>query len=51
MRESFRLGKASYLELRQAQATAIEARRKLYSAQIRFHKATVDIDTLIGKTN
>lgn len=51
MRESFRLGKASYLELRQAQATAIEARRKLYRAQIRFHKANVDIETLTGKTN
>ncbi len=50
-RESFRLGKASYLELRQAQTTAIEARQKLFQAQVRYHKANVDLETLTGRIN
>lgn len=47
--ESYQLGKFSYFELKAAQATLIESRKKLLDAELRFHKAKVDLEILAGR--
>lgn len=44
--EGYRLGRFSYLELREAQDTLIAARRQLSDARIRFHEAWIDLQAL-----
>lgn len=48
--ESYQLGKFSYLELKAAQATLLESRKKLLDAELRFHKAKVDLEILAGRS-
>lgn len=48
--ESYQLGKFSYFELKTAQTILIDSRKKLLSAQLRYHKAKADLEMLAGKT-
>ena len=50
-KEGYQLGKFSYLELKAAQSILLDARRQLLGAQILYHKAKADLETLSGKTH